>query len=61
MKNILLVLLLITTLNAVASPKLFKIQYVGTKIVCYSDVETTYNGRKDIIIYKLVNGKYKVV
>ena len=39
-------------------PYLYKIEYVGTKVVSYSNIQPEYNNRKDIIIYKYVDGKY---
>ena len=52
MKLLLLLLLLIPF------PYLYKIQYVGTKTVAYSNTEPYYEERTDIIIFKLINGKY---
>lgn len=51
----LLLLLLLLNIN---TPYLYKIEYVGTKIVAYSNILPSYEGRKDIIIYKYTNGKY---
>jgi hypothetical protein len=61
MKNTLTILLLWATLCSftMSKPKLYKIQYIGTNIVAYSDIRPSYDGRKDILIYEYKNGKYR--
>ena len=58
MKNILVILILLYSISVKATLFKYKIEYIGTKVVAYSNTEVSYEGRKDIIIYQCINGKY---